>query len=344
LRGLSQTARSSGFAVCLVLLAAACTDAPKPAPRELTPERVQGTTLGREPLLALPAPPVVNARVAELGAKLFRERELSSDGKVACSSCHDLMNGGADHKQSSLGARGRVGAINALSVYNASLNFVLFWDGRAAGLEEQIDGPLTNPLEMDSKWPDVIAKLSRDSAYRTAFAAAFTDGITPENVRAAIATFERTLLTRDSPFDRWLNGDTAALTPAQKAGYDLFKGVGCVACHQGQNVGGNMFQRFGVMGDYFGDRGHVTEADYGHFNVTHADSDRFVFRVPSLRNVALTAPYFHDGSAKTLPEAVQVMAKYQLGRKLSAEQIASIVEFLGSLSGAVPASAQNGGG
>ena len=327
----------------LLVAVAGCTDASKPAPREIVQERSQGT-LGREPLLALPEAPVLDARVVSLGAKLFRERKLSSDGKVACASCHDLMNGGADSKQSSLGARGRPGAINALSVYNASLNFVLFWDGRAATLEEQVNGPLTNPLEMDAKWPDVLAKLKSDAAYQSAFAAVFSDGITQDNVRTAIATFERTLLTRNSPFDRWLGGDAAALTPAQKAGYDLFKGVGCVACHQGQNVGGNMFQRFGVMGDYFGDRGHVTEADYGHFNVTHSDSDRFVFRVPSLRNVALTAPYFHDGTAKALPDAVQVMAKYQLGRKLSPEQIASIVDFLGSLSGVVPETARNEGG
>ncbi len=320
-----------------------CTDASKPAPRETAPERAQ-ETLGREPLLALPEAPVLDARVVALGSKLFHARKLSSDGKVACSSCHDLANGGADGKRSSVGVRGRVGAVNALSVYNSSLNFVLFWDGRAATLEEQVDGPLTNPLEMDAKWPDVLGKLKSDAAYQSAFAAAFTDGVTQDNVRTAIATFERTLLTPNSPFDRWLGGDTAALSAAQKAGYELFKGVGCVACHQGRNVGGNMFQRFGVMGDYFGDRGHVTEADNGRFNVTHLDSDRFVFRVPSLRNVARTAPYFHDGSAPTLPDAVQVMAKYQLGRKLSDEQIAAIVAFLGSLSGVVPASAQTEAG
>jgi cytochrome c peroxidase len=320
-----------------------CTDASKPAPRENAPEHTQ-ETLGREPLLALPEAPTLEAPLVALGAKLFRERRLSSDGKVACASCHDLANGGADSKRNSVGVHGRVGVINALSVYNSSLNFVLFWDGRAATLEDQVDGPVTNPLEMDAKWPDILAKLKADPGYQAAFAAAFTDGITPDNVRTAIATFERTLLTPSSPFDRWLGGDATALTATQRAGYELFKGVGCVACHQGRNVGGNMFQRFGVMGDYFGDRGHVTEADNGRFNVTHSDSDRFVFRVPSLRNVARTAPYFHDGSAPTLPDAVQVMAKYQLGRKLSAEQIASIVAFLGSLSGVVPASAVSDAG
>jgi cytochrome c peroxidase len=152
-------------------------------------------------------------------------------------------------------------------------------------------------------------------------------------VRRAIAVFERTLITIGSPLDRWLDGDASALTPAQKEGYALFKASGCVACHQGQNVGGNMYQRFGVFGDYFEDRGNVTEADYGRFNVTKQEQDRYVFRVPSLRNVALTAPYFHDGSAKTLEDAVGVMAKYQLGRELSEEKVSKLVAFLEALTG-----------
>ena len=168
--------------------------------------------------------------------------------------------------------------------------------------------------------------------YATTFSALFEDGISAENVRKSIAAFERTLLTPGSPFDRWLAGNTGAITATQKAGYELFKSVGCVACHQGANAGGNMFQRFGVFGDYFKDRGNITQADYGRFNVTGNESDRFVFRVPSLRMVAHTAPYFHDGSAKTLTQAVQVMAKYQLGRNLTGEQVSSIVAFLECLS------------
>jgi cytochrome c peroxidase len=227
----------------------------------------------------------------------------------------------------------RIGSINAPGVYNAALNFAQFWDGRARTLEEQVDGPVTNPLEMGSRWEDVTAKLERDPATAAEFRAAFSDGVTPSNVRTAIADFERTLLTRDSPFDRFLAGDRAALGAEARAGYETFKSVGCTSCHQGANVGGNMFQRFGVLGDYFADRGNIGEADYGRFNVTKNEADRFVFRVPSLRNVEHTAPYFHDGSAETLEQAVQVMARYQLGRRLKDEQLRAIVAFLKSLSG-----------
>jgi cytochrome c peroxidase len=231
--------------------------------------------------------------------------------------------------------------VNAPTVYNAALNFVQFWDGRAATLEEQIDGPITNPLEMDSSWDGVIGKLAADADYAAAFSAIYPDGITPANVKKAVADFERTLVTRGSAFDRFLEGDERALSPEARAGYETFKSVGCIACHQGTNVGGNMFQRFGVLGDYFKDRGNVVEADYGRYNVTKNEADRFVFRVPSLRNVEHTAPYFHDGSAATLEEAVQVMAKYQLGRRLGAEQVRGILAFLRSLTG--PA-VETGGG
>jgi cytochrome c peroxidase len=313
---------------------AGCDEAPTPVVQAPAPEPRQAS-LGREPLQALPERPTLDSRFVGLGRKLFDERRLSGDGSVACSSCHDLKHGGDDGRERSIGIRGHTGAVNAPSVFNASLNFVLFWDGRAKSLEEQIDGPVTHPDEMGSSWNDVVARLAGDAEYKKAFAA-YPDGITPENVRHAIASYERTLLTHRSPFDRWLQGESAALSPAQKSGYELFKAVGCIACHQGRNVGGNMFQRFGVLGDYFKDRGSVNQADYGRFNVTKNEADKFVFRVPSLRNVEHTAPYFHDGSAKTLTQAVQIMAKYQLGRSLSDEQVASLVEFLKSLSGELP--------
>lgn len=296
----------------------------------------QKESLSREPLQPLPAPPSLDSRLVALGQRLFSDKRLSSNDTVACASCHDLENGGDDGRPRSKGVEGRVGAVNAPTVLNASLNFVLFWDGRAKTLEEQINGPVTHPAEMNATWPAVVAKLGRDAHYPAAFRALFDDGITEENIRAAIAAFERTLLTRGSPFDRWLEGDAQALSEPQKAGYELFKSVGCIACHQGRNVGGNMFQRFGVLGDYFNERGNVTKADYGRFNVTGNELDRFVFRVPSLRNVERTAPYFHDGTAETLTQAVQVMARYQLGRKLTDEQVASLVAFLTSLTGSVP--------
>jgi cytochrome c peroxidase len=189
---------------------------------------------------------------------------------------------------------------------------------------------------MNSSWEHVIAKLRGDAGYVQRFRAVFDDTLTAQHVREAIAAFERTLLTPDAPFDRWLGGDSTAMTADQKEGYETFKSMGCIACHQGVNVGGNMFQRFGVLGDYFKDRGNISTADYGRFNVTHNEADRHVFRVPSLRNVERTAPYFHDGSAQTLRQAITVMAKYQLGRSLGDRQAEVIEAFLRSLSGRLP--------
>jgi cytochrome c peroxidase len=300
-------------------------------------------SLDREPLTPLPEPPKLDPKVVDLGRRLFAETRLSSDDSVSCASCHDLARSGVDGNARSRGVGGRIGIINVLTVYNASLNFALFWDGRAKSLETQIDGPITNPIELNSSWSDVVAKLRADPSYVALFGHAFADGITAENVRLAISTFEQTLLTPNAPFDRWLRGDAAAMSADQKEGYDTFKSVGCISCHQGANVGGNMFQRFGVLGDYFKDRGGVSEPDYGRFNATKNEADRFVFRVPSLRNVEYTAPYFHDGSAQTLPQAIQVMATYQLGRSLSDRQVTVIDAFLKSLSGPAARVADPGG-
>jgi cytochrome c peroxidase len=319
--------------VALVCALSACSETRTSAPRDEQRAAPAPKAASREPLEALPAVPALDPKIVALGRRLFHERRLSADGSVACANCHDLDKGGVDGSARSTGVGGKLGVVNAPSVYNASLNFVQFWDGRAATLEEQIGFPVTNPVEMGTSFERVVAFLKADPEYASAFAAAFPNGVTEANTRRAIADFERTLLTRGSPFDRFLAGDTSALAPDARAGYETFKSVGCVACHQGRNVGGNMFQRFGVLGDYFKDRGHVTEADYGRFNVTHNEADRFVFRVPSLRNVERTAPYFHDGSAATLTQAVQVMAHYQLGRKLADEQVANIIAFLKSLSG-----------
>jgi cytochrome c peroxidase len=289
-----------------------------------------------EPLRPVTPPPQTDAKLVALGKRLFFDGALSADGSVRCASCHDIANGGDDGQPHSTGIRGQKGGVNAPTVLNSGGNFVQFWDGRAATLEDQAGGPIENPIEMGSALPAVVKKLSAKPDYQNAFSAIFPDGVTPEHVREAIATFERTLVTPDAPIDRFLKGDASALSREQREGYELFKSAGCIACHQGANVGGNMFQRFGVMGNYFEERGHVTDADYGRFNVTHNESDRFVFRVPSLRNVELTAPYFHDGSADTLERAVRVMAKFQLGRQLTDEQVSRIVSFLKSLTGTQP--------
>jgi cytochrome c peroxidase len=286
-----------------------------------------------EPIHPLPDVPELNTRIVALGRKLFHDKRLSKDDSIACSSCHDLALGGTDRQIHSIGVGGIVGPINAPTVYNSSLNFVQFWDGRAASLEEQALGPIQNPKEMGLSLEEAVRKISSDKFYEKEFVELFKSPTSAQNIASAIATYEKSLITSNSPFDRFLKGDKSALNSSATEGYNLFKSYGCVACHQGNNIGGNMFQRFGVMGDYFADRGNVTEADNGRYNVTKKESDRFVFKVPSLRNVALTAPYFHDGSAKTLEQAVRVMAKYQLGRTLNNKEIVYLVDFLNSLTG-----------
>jgi cytochrome c peroxidase len=241
--------------------------------------------------------------------------------------------GGTDRLPHSLGINNAEGDINAPTVFNSSFNFRQFWDGRAATLEEQIEGPVHNPKEMGSHWQEIIGKLKKEAAYLKAFKALYADGINAKNIKDAIATFERSLITPNAPFDQYLRGDETALTDEEKQGYALFKQYGCVACHQGINIGGNMYQVFGVLNNYFEKRGNITKADLGRFNVTAQEYDRHKFKVPSLRNVALTAPYFHDGSADTLEKAVDVMAKYQLGRKIPKKEKRLIVQFLKTLTG-----------
>ena len=331
---LGRSWRASLFTICLQLIG--CGNSKAGPTQLLAAGAAPDSALEREPIEPLPKSLGASPEHARLGRRLFNDKRLSGDDSVACATCHDLKHGGVDGRAHSLGVSGKVGAVNAPTVLNAGLNFALFWDGRAATLEEQAGGPIQNPLEMASSFSSVLKKLERDADYVQTFKKLFADGLTEANVRGAIADYERTLLTPGSPFDRFLEGDKAAISEQAKAGYLLFKGVGCVACHQGRNVGGNMFQRFGVFGNYFKDRGNIGEADYGRFNVTHNEADRFVFRVPSLRNVAKTAPYLHDGSKQTLPEVVQVMAKYQLGRSLDDEQVSQIVAFLSSLSGSDP--------
>lgn len=272
-------------------------------------------------------------RKVALGRELFNERRLSADDSIACASCHVMSQGGADGLVHSIGVRGAEGAINAPTVLNSAFNFVQFWDGRAATLEAQMDGPVHHPKEMATTWSAITIKLSHDEHYRKAFASIYRDALTVPNIKDAIATFERSLLTPDSRFDRYLRGDQAIFTAQELRGYETFQHYGCITCHQGINLGGNMYERMGLMADYFGDRGHLSEVDYGRYNVTHQESDRYYFRVPGLRNVARTAPYFHDGSVTELRDAVEIMAKYQLGREMPQQDAEAIVAFLRTLNG-----------
>ena len=285
-----------------------------------------------EPIHPIEIIDVDPAKVA-LGARLFADPRLSRDSTVSCASCHDLENGGDDGRVSSVGIEGKIGPINSPTVYNVGLNFKQFWDGRAPTLEAQIDDPVQSPLEMGSLWPDIVQKLYKDPNYPTDFKAIYEDGISRKSIRNAIAEFMRSLTTPNGRFDQWLRGDDDALTAVERRGYDLFKGYGCISCHQGQNAGGNMFQVFGVLNEYFKRRGNISEADLGRFNVTGNPADRHAFKVPSLRMAAHTAPYLHDGTAETLRDAVDAMFEFQLGRPAPDEDKDAIVAFIKTLAG-----------
>jgi cytochrome c peroxidase len=276
----------------------------------------------------------LDPRKIKLGEKLFHDPQLSHDNKIACSTCHHLATGGTDGLPFSIGINGNLGKVSSLTVLNSGFNLSQFWDGRAETLEQQVDGPLENPLEMGSTWNEATAKLQASPDYVQSYWQIYGTPIQPEGVKEAIAVFERSLSTPNSRFDQFLRGNTAALTAREQQGFLLFKTLGCVSCHQGTNMGGNMYQKLGIMSPYFEDRGgHLTRADLGRFNVTGNESDKYMFKVPTLRNVSLTAPYFHDGHAKTLEDAVHMMAKYQLGRALSKTETDLIVEFLRTLTG-----------
>lgn len=291
------------------------------------------TGLINEPIMPIPLSLELNEKKIALGEKLFNDPQLSRDDSISCASCHALSRGGTDRVALSSGVGGQIGSINSPTVFNSGFNFKQFWDGHAQTLEDQIDGPTHNPVEMGSNWTEIIKKLEQSPGYVKDFSETYADKIQADHIKDAIATYERSLITPNSRFDRHLRGESNALTDEEKEGYRLFKTYGCVSCHQGLNIGGNLFQKFGIIGDYFAARGHITRADWGRFNVTGDEADRYVFKVPSLRNVALTPPYFHDGSAKRLDEAVTVMSVYQLGHPLTTSERDAIVKFLISLSG-----------
>lgn len=296
-------------------------------------ETTTDIAMTNEPITALPTSVDLDQRKVSLGQRLFNDAQLSRDNSISCASCHALDKGGTDRLTHSVGIGNQSGSINAPTVFNSSFNFRQFWDGRAQSLEEQVDGPTHDPVEMASNWLQIVEKLSKSDSYVRDFRASYSDGIQSANVRDAIANFERSLITPNSRFDRYLRGESNALSSQELDGYRLFKDYGCASCHQGINAGGNLFEKFGVMGDYFAKRGHVTRADLGRFNLTKLEADRYVFKVPSLRNVALTPPYFHDGSVERLEDAVTIMSAYQLGRPLTTIETEAIVKFLRTLSG-----------
>jgi cytochrome c peroxidase len=310
--------------VTVVLVAAARLPAQLPTPTSPAPRPV-------EPIVPVPLTAPAESRAVALGERLFSDVRLSGDNARSCATCHPIARGGMDGRGRALAADGRSHVRNTPTIFNVGLSATFNWDGVATSLETHADGVLVSPTLMNARWPDLLAKLGADDAYRAEFRAAYPEGVSRRAVLNALASFERSLQTPNSRFDRYLRGQPGALTPVEQRGYQLFKSYGCVTCHQGVNVGGNIFQKFGVFAEA-GDDG-VPEPDLGRYHVTGVPRDRGVFRVPSLRNVAATAPYFHDGRAATLEIAVETMAKVQLGRTLSRDDVATIVEFLGTLTG-----------
>jgi cytochrome c peroxidase len=276
--------------------------------------------------------PITDAKV-QLGRILYFDPRLSASDTISCNSCHMLDKYGVDNEPTSPGHKGERGERNSPTVYNAAFHFVQFWDGRAATIEEQAKGPILNPVEMGMPADvDVIAKLRAIPGYAPLFKAAFPgqpQPITYDNIALSIGAFERKLVT-PSPFDRYLAGDAKALTATQQQGLAKFIDTGCIICHTGPLLGGSMYQKLGLVKPY-------PTKDTGRAQATKNPADAGMFKVPSLRNVEKTHPYFHDGSLKTLPEAVRQMAEYQLGKNLSDDDVKLIVAFLGSLTGTIDA-------
>ena len=286
----------------------------------------------QEPIQPIAPPAQINLGLVELGKKLYFDPRLSRSGFISCNSCHNLSMGGTDNIATSIGDKWQQGPINSPTVLNSSLNLAQFWDGRAADLQAQAGGPIANPAEMAFSHTLAIDVLESIPAYRREFKQNFgKDKIDIDQVTLAIAEFEKTLVTPNSRFDQWLLGKQDALSAQELQGYKLFKESGCVACHNGPAVGCNSFQKMGIVQPY-----KATTPAEGRSAVTGQEIDRFTFKVPTLRNVELTYPYFHDGAANTLTEAVDVMGRLQLGKHFTAEENAQVVAFLKTLTGDQP--------
>ncbi len=305
-----------------------------------------GIAMAMEPLPANPPVPADNPITAakiELGKQLFFDPRLSVDGTISCNSCHNVMAGGTDNRPVSVGVAGQKGGRSAPTVWNAAFLSAQFWDGRAATLEDQAKGPILNPVEMGM--PSEQAVLDRINAipgYVQQFKAIFGE-VSYDNIAKAIATYERTLITPNSPFDRYMRGDKSAMSAAAIKGMELVESLGCTGCHAGPNFSGpdlptgqGFFQKFPTYESQYTEKYRLKD-DKGLYEVTKDPADKHMWRVPTWRNVALTAPYFHNGSVATLDEAVRVMAKTQLNKTLSEAQVSNIVAFLNSLTGEFPA-------
>ena len=292
------------------------------------PQRPAATV---EPVSPVPLTLDLDPRKVTLGERLFNDPGLSRTGKMACVDCHFLHQGGADGLSYSIGVDGKPRARNTPSIFNVGLQPLQHWDGKYPDLKSQALASF--PGTMQIGWDAALAYLRVDTAYQATFDQIYDDGIQSANVADATAAYEASLITPNARFDRYLRGDDGAISAVELHGYELFKSYGCVSCHNGVGVGGNMLAKFGHFGDYFEERGNITQADYARMNVTGREQDRYRFKVPSLRNVAITAPYFHDASAATLHAAIREVAKYQLGWPLPETDVDAIVAFLETLTG-----------
>jgi cytochrome c peroxidase len=293
---------------------------------------VSGVALAQEPVEPIAPVKEINLGQVELGKKLYFDPRLSKSGFISCNSCHNLSMGGTDNLKTSIGHKWQQGPINSPTVLNSSLSLAQFWDGRAADLKAQAGGPIANPGEMAFTHTLAVDMLETIPEYVIEFKLVFGKSVIDiDQVTDAIAEFEKTLVTPNSRFDHWLLGETDAITTEELAGYQLFKMSGCMACHNGSALGGTSFQKMGVVEPYL-----TTNTAQGLIAVTGKDADRFKFKVPTLRNVALTYPYFHDGEAATLSQAVDIMGRLQLGKKFTPGEDAQIVAFLKTLTGDQP--------
>ena len=285
-----------------------------------------------EPIQPIEPAGAVDPALMELGKKLYFDPRLSRSGFISCNSCHNLSMGGSDNLATSIGHNWQKGPINAPTVLNSSMNVAQFWDGRARDLKEQAGGPIANPGEMAFTHELAVGVIASIPQYADEFGRVFgSPGVDIDRITRAIAVFEETLVTPNARFDRWLKGDARALDPTEVAGYELFKSSGCIACHNGPAAGGTSFRKMGVVEPY-----RTDNPAEGRVAVTGRDADRFNFKVPTIRNVELTYPYFHDGAADTLTQAVDVMGRVQLGRRYTDAENASIVAFLKTLTGDQP--------
>lgn len=295
---------------------------------------LSGSTIAAPNSAAIPVPmaPGIEPAKIELGKKLFQEHVFSKNLSTSCASCHQLGNSGVDNLPRYIGMEKKPGQVNTPSVFNANLNFLQFWDGRAKTIEDVINDHVIDETVFANTWPTIVQEISQNNLYAEDFKQSYPNGVTQENIINALKIYIDNLVTPNSSFDRYLKGDKTALSNEAQKGYRLFRKYGCITCHQGPNLGGNLHQKLGIYKDYFADKGTLKKEDYGYYNVTGKEDDKFVFKVPSLRNISRTGPYLHDGSVKTLPEMIQIMAIYQVGQPLRNDEVNAIAQFLQTFS------------